>query len=275
MSNENEYILGTDVDERSRLAIQHRIWSDVAVAAWKKAGVGEGSRVLDLGCGPGHATFDVAQLVSEKGAVVGADASQRFVNYLNEQAKLRHVPQVSAQVVDAENLQATLAPQIFDVVYTRWLLCWLKNPAKAIAGVHHSLKSGGRFVIHDYFNWKTFSSGPRSQAIDKMVSAALKSFEAGGGDIDIGARLPKLLREAGFTLEHLDTHLRVARGGTNDGTIAWPLTWWRTYAPKLVQMGYLTSEECAAALRDTEEVALSAEKFFVCPPLFEFIAVKN
>lgn len=272
--SEQEYILGTDRDELTRLAVQHRIWSDTAVASWKRAGVTTGSKVLDLGCGPGHATFDMAQLVSESGSVVGADASQRFINFLNEQAKLRHVPQVSAQVVDAENLQATFATKTFDVVYTRWLLCWLKHPEKAIKGVFDSLKPGGRFVIHDYFNWQSMTAAPRSEAIDKLVRAALKSFNEGGGDIDIAARLPEILRKTGFSVQHKDVHLRLAHGGKPDGVMAWPLTWWRTYGPKLVQMGHLTQQELKAALDDINVVENSEDKFFVMPPVFEFIAVK-
>ncbi len=274
-NEENEYILGTDSDELSRLGIQHRIWSDVAVSAWKRAGIMPGSHVLDLGCGPGHTTFEIANLTTESGLVLGVDESERFTNYLNDQSKIRNIPQVRSQIADAENLTSTLKTQKFDVVYTRWVLCWLRNPEKAIAEVAKALKPGGRFVIHEYFNWKSFTSAPRSKAIDKMVAQAVISFEKAGADIDIAGRLPKMLREAGFELKHLDTHVRMARGGGMDSTISWPVTWWRTYGPKLEQMGYLTSEECAAALSDVDAVEQSADKYFLCPPVFEFIATKS
>lgn len=275
MSQEQEYVLGTDRDELERLGIQHRIWSDAAVQAWKRAAILPGDRVLDLGCGPGHATFDLAQMVGDRGAVVGADVSQRFISNLNEQAKLRHLPQVSGVIVDAENLQKTLSSQSFDAAYTRWLLCWLKSPEKAIEGVFQALKPGGRFIIHDYFNWKSFSIGPRSAAVEKMVEAAVKSFEDRDGDVDVAAKIPSILKKVGFEIYSTDVHLRVARGGGKDGTIAWPLTWWRTYGPKLVQMGYLSKEDCNDALTDMTSVETSDERFFVCPPVFEFIAVRK
>lgn len=274
-TEEKEYILGTDSDELTRLAIQHRIWSDVAVKAWKQAGIAPGSKVLDLGCGPGHTTFEIANLTTSSGLVLGVDESKRFIEYLSNQAEIRNVPQVRAQIADAENLSAVLAKDSFDVVYTRWMLCWLRHPERAIAEVAKVLKPGGRFVIHDYFNWKAFTSAPRSKAIDKMVAQAVNSFEKSGGDIDIAGRLPAMLREAGFELKHMEPHARIARGGGIDGTIAWPVTWWHTYAPKLVQMGFLTKEECAAALSDVIAVEKSADKFFVCPTVFEFIAIKN
>lgn len=275
MAKEKEYILGTDEAELTRLALQHRIWADAAVGAWMRAGVLPGSRVLDLGCGPGHATFDLANLVTSSGLVLGVDESERFTSYLNQQATLRNIPQVKSEIADAENLTATLKEKSFDVVYTRWVLCWLKNPEKAIEGVAKVLKPGGRFVIHDYFNWKSMSPAPRSKAVDKMISAAITSFAQGGGDIDIAARLPQMLSDAGFELKHFDVHSRMARGGGVDGTMAWLVTWWHQYAPKLVQMGHLTKEECAEALRDVDAVAANSNQFFVCPPVFEFIAVRK
>ncbi len=275
MAQEKEYILGTDEAELTRLAIQHRIWSDAAAGAWKRAGVMPGSKVLDLGCGPGHATFDLAQLVTSAGSVLGVDESERFTSYLNNQAKLRDILQVKAEIANAENLTATLKENSFDVVYTRWLLCWLKHPEKAIAGVAKVLKPGGRFVIHDYFNWKSMSAAPRSKAIDKMVAAAVESFNDGGGDIDIAARIPKMLNDAGFEVKHLELHARVARGGGEDGTMAWLVTWWHQYAPKLLQMGRLTKDECTSALTEIDLVAADANRFFVCPPVYEFIATRK
>ncbi len=271
MADEREYILGTGTDELSRLGIQHRVWADAAVGAWKKAAVLPGSHVLDLGCGPGHATFDIAQMVTETGRVLGVDASPRFLGYLNSQAKSRGLPHVSAQEGDAENLLATLPKASFDVVYCRWVLCWLKHPEKALAGIRDVLKPGGRAVIHDYFNWQAMTSAPRSEAISKMVMAAVASFRDGGGDIDISSRLPKLIRESGMTLDNFEVHQRVARGGGRDGMLAWILTWWRTYGPKLVEMGKLSQADYSLAASDLKKLEADEDLFFFCPPLFEFI----
>ena len=58
---EGDYILGTHDEEIQRLGLQHRVWRPHVLAAWKKAGIGRGSRVLDLGAGPGCATIDLAK----------------------------------------------------------------------------------------------------------------------------------------------------------------------------------------------------------------------
>lgn len=274
---EREYVLGTGQDELVRLEIQHRLWSDATVAAWRRAGIGPGSRVLDLGSGPGHATFDLAQLVTPEGLVVAVDQSQGFIDHINRAAASRAVRQIRALVSEAERLAGEvtkLAP--FDAVYIRWMLCFVPDPAKVLASVRGVLAPGGRLVIHDYFNWGSMSPAPRMPSIDRFVEASMASWRERGGDPDIVARLPGLLAQAGFRLEHMDMHARLARGGRPQGRpdpmMAWPMTWWRTYAPKLVAMGRLTQAECDRGLADLELVERDERRFFVCPPVYELIA---
>jgi len=99
------------------------------------------------------------------------------------------------------------------------------------------------------------------------------SFIERKGDVDIAARLPNLLKMAGFKIVHFDVHQRVARGGGVDSTLAWPLSWWRTYGPKLVQSGRLTHSEFEEAKSALDVLEHDPERFFFCPPLFEFIAI--
>jgi ubiquinone/menaquinone biosynthesis C-methylase UbiE len=272
---EKEYVLGTGADELSRLGIQHRVWADATVAAWKRAGIGPGSHVLDLGSGPGHATFDLCQMVTESGRVVAFDESKNFVDYLNGQSHARGLTQLSATVGDAQNITASvskLSVENFDAVYCRWVLCWLREPQRTLEGVAKILKPGGRVVIHDYFHWETMTMGPRSAAVEKMVQAALASFHDRHANMDIAADLPALFEKTGFRLTHFEVYQRVARGGGVDSTLAWILTWWRTYGPKLVTLGKLSAADCEAALNDLAELERNPNKFFFCPPLFELIA---
>ena len=270
-----EYVLGTGLDELSRLGIQHRIWADAAVTAWRKAGIGPGRRVLDLGCGPGHATFDMAQLVTESGHILALDESTEFIDKLNAQAKQRELTQILAKVADAQNFSSQLKiKNSFDHVYCRWVLCWLKDPFQALSEIHQTLKPGGRVILHDYFNWRSMCLAPRSQAVEKMVQAAVSSFEDRSGNVDVAADVPGYLKRLGFRTLHFDVIERVVLGGGQDSTAAWPLSWWRSYGPKLVQIGKLSQTDCEQALNDLNRLENSDDCFFVCPPVFEFIAEK-
>jgi ubiquinone/menaquinone biosynthesis C-methylase UbiE len=272
-----EYVLGTGQDELDRLAFQHRLWSDAAHAAWRKARLTIGHRVLDVGCGPGFASFDLAQLVGRSGRVVGVDESPGFISHLRSQAVSRGLPQLMALVGDVQALGALFPDPSeaasFDVAYARWLLCFVADPAAVLRGVATLLKPGGRIVIHDYFNYRAMTLAPRRQSYDRAVAATIASWEARGGDADICARLPRLLEAAGLELASLEVHQRIARGA--DTMFEWTHTWWKNYAPKLVTMGLLSAADCAELLADLAAATHNQLDFIVCPPVFELIAVKR
>ena len=52
---ERDYVLGTHDEEIERLGLQHRVWRPRMLEAWRRAGVTVGSRVIDIGAGPGYA----------------------------------------------------------------------------------------------------------------------------------------------------------------------------------------------------------------------------
>jgi hypothetical protein len=106
-----------------------------------------------------------------------------------------------------------------------------------------------------------------------VVAATVKSWEARGGDTDIMGRLPRLLARHGLEVTHLDVHQRVARG--SDAMFTWINVWWRIYAPKLAEMGLITSDDVRELLHDLDEIRQSATDFVSCPPVYEIISVKK
>ena len=81
-TEQDEYILGTDPDELERLRFQHHVWVAPMHELLARAGLGAGQRVLDLGCGPGFTTLELAQFVGPTGRVVASDQSKRFLTTL-------------------------------------------------------------------------------------------------------------------------------------------------------------------------------------------------
>ncbi|MCB0394303.1 MAG: methyltransferase domain-containing protein [Bdellovibrionales bacterium] len=269
------YVLGTDEDELDRLGIQHRVWAEETSRVWRDSGVRNGSTILDLGCGPGYTTFDLAQVVGASGKVVAADQSDKFLNYIRNQIRARGVENIDVHSVDAQSLDDFESWKgKMDFVYTRWLLCWLPDPEIAIRAAFESLKPGGKFIIHDYFNWGAMTIAPRNSAVTELVQAAIKSFEDRQGDIDVAAQIPKWLEEVGFKNFEMKIHQKVARGGGEDGTVDWILTWWRTYGPKLVESKHLKATVCEAALAELKKLEVDKRVFFPCPPVYEFVARK-
>lgn len=271
-ADEREYVLGTGDDELQRLGLQHRLWSDAAHAAWKRAGIGPGQRVLDVGAGPGYAAFDLAQIVQSHGRVFAVDESRAFIEHVKSQSAARGLGQVACAVGDVQRLDEVLAgTRDFDLAYARWVLCFVPRPEDVVAGVARALKPGGRFVVHDYFNYEAMTCAPRRASYQVVVAATARSWRARGGDPDVVGRLPRILRDAGFQIEHLDQHQRLARPG--ESMWNWVASWWRNFVPKLVQMGEITEDDARRFFEDFEGLRADTG-FAVLPNVYEIVARK-
>ena len=271
-SPDSDYVLGTGRDELERLCLQNRLWADAAHAAWKRAGLCPGHRVLDVGAGPGFASFDLAELVMSHGRVVAVDESSGFIDHLARQAKARGITQLTGHVGDVQSLDtAEFVPKSgFDLAYARWVLCFVADPQAVVRGVAAALRPGGRVVVHDYFNYATMTAAPRRRAITRAVEATEASWRDRGGDPDVAGRLPEILTTCGLHVVGVDVHQRVAR--SHEAMFRWPDLWWRTYTPKLVAMGYLTPAEGEEVIADLDAMTRSATDVWVCPPMFEIVA---
>ena len=153
-TEENEYVLGTDDAELARLGFQHRLWSDEAIAHWKRAGFMPGMRILDLGSGPGFASRDLAQLVGHTGHITAADISKRYLDFINntQQENLAHLAApIETHLVDAHNID--LPANSFDACYSRWVLSFTPDPMRIVNRIAQALKPGAPFAVQDYSNW--------------------------------------------------------------------------------------------------------------------------
>ena len=270
--SEREYVLGTGNDELERLALQNRLWSDVSTQTWRRAQLRIGHRVLDVGCGPGYASLDMTNLVTHQGKVIGIDESQAFVDQANQMAAARGIHHFDARVGDVQQLSKVLDEQgVFDFAYARWVLCFVPDPEAVIRGIANALRPGGRIAVQDYFGYGSMTLAPQRKSHDLAVAATIRAWRGHGGDPNIGERLPALFQKHGLLLDDIRAHLRVARGG--DSMFAWPNTWWRTFAPKLVAMGELQQSDCDELMDDLKQIE-NGDGFVQCPPVYEFLATK-
>lgn len=282
MSERREYVLGTNPEELERLGMQHRLWSDFAHAAWKRAHIAPGQRILDVGCGPGFAAFDLAQLVRPlgtmprgSGEVVAVDESEYYIEHLRAQALPRGLTSITARVGDVQRLEAVpeVRENFFDIAYVRWVLCFVREPQAVISGIARALKPGGRVIVHDYFNYETMTTAPRSPAFAKAVAATAKSWRDTGGNPDVVEKVPEMLAKAGLEVSDVRVETRVARA--HESMWTWPDVWWKIYVPVLVRTGYLTEADQARFVEEWSALCKDPSSFVVCPPVFEVRGVKK
>src|SRR3954454_1137021 len=100
MPDETDYVLGTNKAELERLGLQHRVWRPVVLECWRRAGITFGSRVLDVGAGPGYATMDLAELVGPTGKILAIDRSTRFLEFARKACEVRGLTNVQFREAD-------------------------------------------------------------------------------------------------------------------------------------------------------------------------------
>src|SRR3989304_6218773 len=153
-----EYVLGTDDEELMRLGFQHRVWGEQAFALWERAGFAPGQTIIDVGCGPGFATLDLARLVGPKGHVIAVDHSARFLEHLKGQLAAQGIQNVETRLQSVEQLD--LPKESIDAAYARWVLCFLGDAQSVVAAVAKALRTGGVFAVQDYFQYRTATLAP-------------------------------------------------------------------------------------------------------------------
>lgn len=94
-----------------------------------------GERILDLGCGTGDLS---AQLAQAGANVTGIDFSSGMIA-----AARQKYPQIAFFVADAHTYQSA---ETYDAVFSNAALHWMKKPREVIRTVWHALAPGGRFV---------------------------------------------------------------------------------------------------------------------------------
>lgn len=268
---QNEYVLGTNDDELSRLGIQHRVWGEQAFAIWERAGFAPGQMILDVGCGPGFGTLDLSRIVTNAGRVIGVDASQRYLDHLNAQIKAQRLTNVETRMTDVHDIDLPL--ESVDGAYARWVLCFVRDPAAVIRSVARALRPGGVFAIQDYFNYEAIALAPRSDIFQRVIKAVVQRWRDTGGDPDLAGRLPGLFRAAGMVVREVRGTTRVARPGS--ALWNWPTTFFKNFVPTLVDAGLLTESEFHEFQADWSRRSADPDTFFCSPLVYDVIATKS
>src|SRR5438874_5614567 len=88
----------THDEEVARPGLQHRVWRPTVSDCWQRAGITIGSRVIDIGAGPGYATVDLAEIVGPTGEVLAVERSARFLEVARQACAARSLTNVRFQL---------------------------------------------------------------------------------------------------------------------------------------------------------------------------------
>ena len=264
------YVLGTHGEELERLRFQHELWRPLAEAAWDRAGLTAGERVLDLGAGPGFAALDLARRVGPTGQVLALEHSPAYVvagQRLAVEAGLTHL-----ELRQHDLLRDPLPREGFDLAWMRWVAMFLADLEPLLTQLPLALRPGGRLVLHEYVQWDSFGLHPHGAAIHRFGQAVQRSFRQAGGDPDVNRRLPSLLAARGFHIDALEPLPVLGR----EGSLAaeWMQRFVMVYAHQLQAQGLWSAADQAEALAEIEAAAEDPGSFWMGPTVLELRATR-
>ena len=262
-----DYVLGTHDAEVERLGLQHRVWREAMLGAWRRAGLREGERVLDVGAGPGYATLDLADAVGAGGRVLALERAPRFVAALRarcEQRGLRQVEVVEADLMDAPAVAG------FDMAWMRWVASFVPSRETLARWLAGALRPGGRLVFHEYAAYDAWRYLPPRVELARFVEEVMASWRAEGGEPNVAGPLLAALGAAGFRIE--TTRPITWTAGPADALWRWPATFVPINLARLVELGRV--ERAWAAHVEAELAAATAdpESRVVTPLVLEVVA---
>jgi SAM-dependent methyltransferase len=153
-----------------------------------------GSSLLDIGCGPGTITADLATRVAP-GPVLAVDQFADVLDVARAEAQRRNLSNVSLATADVHKLD--FPDDAFDVVHAHQVLQHVADPVQALREMRRVCRPGGVVAARDA-DYAGFIWFPRLPALDLWLDLYEKAARANRGEPDAGRHLLSWALAAGF-----------------------------------------------------------------------------
>jgi ubiquinone/menaquinone biosynthesis C-methylase UbiE len=263
MAQETSYIIRGGVRGRERLRILSRVMQPTTLALLRRAGIRSGMTCLDIGCGSGDLSFDMAHIVGAGGKVVGIDMDETKVRLAREQAGSAGLANIEFRVLDIA--KGEVEPAAFDLVHARFVLCHVPDPLQVLTRMRHSLRPGGVIVVTDV-DFRGYFCQPDCRALWRYVELYTEAARRKGADPNIGPRLPALLEEAGFENVNLEVVQLAATSGEVKFMTALTM---ENIADAVLEAGLASAEEVPQVVAELYEFAARPDTLLSSPRFVE------
>jgi trans-aconitate 2-methyltransferase len=129
-----------DAEEYHKSSSEQQKWAQELILKLELKG---SERVLDIGCGEGKVTAELAKLLSS-GSVLGIDNSEEQIRFARKNFPSKKFPNIAFRMMDASNLSFNGE---FDVVFSNATLHWVIDHLPVLKGIKKSLKPSGKILL--------------------------------------------------------------------------------------------------------------------------------
>jgi SAM-dependent methyltransferase len=176
-----------------------------------------GERALDVGCGAGQSTLELAELVGPPGSVVGVDVSEPLLERAKERVKTAGIANIELVLANAATFSSA-AP--FDLIFSRFGVMFFEQPVAAFAHLRALLVAGGRlgFVCWQALELNPWAHAPLA-AVQRLrpehpLVELLQPGKPGPFALSDAALVERILGQAGFgDVSVVPSEVEVALGG--------------------------------------------------------------
>ena len=172
--------------------------------------------MLDIGCGFGDTSLQIAELVGPEGSVLGVDVAPRFIEAARDEAAQAGAGHVRFEVCD---VQVAEFEETFDYAFSRFGTMFFANPVAALRNVRRALVPGGRLCM---VVWRRKLDNPWMHRAEVVVTPLVEVPEetdeprCGPGPFSMANAdtTSQILLGAGFeeiSLRRCDTRFRIGR----------------------------------------------------------------
>ena len=194
MDNSKHYVIRGGIEGRERLRILARVMHESTGSLLNRLELADGQTCLDVGCGGGDVTRELARRVAPAGKAVGIDIDSTKLEIAREESQQASIKNIEFRL---SNLCEALGAPEFDVVYSRFLLTHLSDPVSAVKSFLRQLRPGGVLALED-IDFSGSFAWPESPAFKRYHDLYCAVVRNRGGDPNLGQRLPQLMKECGL-----------------------------------------------------------------------------
>jgi len=257
------YAIRGGVEGKRRLDLLAEMMAPTTKALLADAGVGAGNVCIDLGCGAGHVSRYLGEVVRPGGRVLGIDLDSVKLEAAREDCEHAGLSNVEFR---PGNVAEWDEPETYDLVFGRFVLSHLANRPAVVRRMYAALRRGGRLVLEDIDFGGAFSYPP-NPAYDRQCDLFRAVVARRGGDAMLGPQLVGMCRDAGLEEIHVRIVHPVHTG--REPAKAMSLSTLENIADAVVGEGLATAADLADTIRELASFTDDPYSLIACPRVFQ------